>query len=113
LRLLRGDPAVRPSRTLTIDGASLRVTREIIFTPDGKTLTDARFSQWIESGDVLFPGRIEINRPQEEYQLVIQTQKVEINPRLADEVFALEQPPGTRLVRLGGPGGPPERASPR
>jgi outer membrane lipoprotein-sorting protein len=113
LRLMRANPEARPSRTLTIDSANLRVTREIIFTAEGRTLTDARFSQWIESEDTLFPGRIEINRPQEEYQLVIQTQKIEINRRLGAEVFVLEQPPGTQLVRLGQPGEPPEAANPR
>jgi uncharacterized protein DUF4292 len=95
------DGAGRPARTLWIDGATLHVARELIFDDQGKTLTDARYAQWSAYDDVLFPRRIEIDRPREEYNLAIQIQSLEINRRLASEMFVLEQPPGTEVEALG------------
>ena len=90
-----------PHRTLWIDGATLHVARELLLDGRGRTVSDARYSQWSGYGDVLFPKRIEIDRPQEEYKLVIQVQSLEINRRLPDEMFVLEQPPGIEVETLG------------
>ena len=93
--------AGRPSRSLWIDAASLRVTREVIFDARGGTLTDARYSQWSAESGILFPRRLEIGRPAEDYELSIQVRSLEINRGLAAGAFVLEQPPGARLVTLG------------
>jgi outer membrane lipoprotein-sorting protein len=98
----------RPSRTIWIDGATLHVAREVIFSDASATLTEARYSQWRQTDGVIFPMRIEIDRPQEEYRLVIQIQAIEINRGLSNEMFVLEQPPGTQRVVLSNPGAPPQ-----
>jgi outer membrane lipoprotein-sorting protein len=89
LRLTRGE---RPSRTLWIDGGTLHIARELIFDSAGKTLTDARFSQWSVYDDTVFPKRIEIDRPQEEYKLLLQIQTLEIDRGLPSGAFVLEPP---------------------
>ena len=50
-----------------------------------------------------FPSRIEIFRPQEEYDITLNMLKLEINKPLRDDQFALEQPPGAEVVRLDQP----------
>jgi outer membrane lipoprotein-sorting protein len=110
LRLARSSPGgnSRPSRTVWIDGATLHVAREVIFSSAGATLTEAQYSQWRQTDGVIFPMRIEIDRPQEEYHLVIQIQAIEINRGLSNEMFVLEQPPGAQRVVLSDPGSPPQ-----
>ncbi len=88
------------ARVLWIDGATLHVAREVMLTAAGATQTDARFSQWRQDDGVIFPRRIEIDRPQEEYRLVIQIQKIEINRGLPSDRFVLEQPAGSELLEL-------------
>jgi outer membrane lipoprotein-sorting protein len=88
-------------RTLWVDGATLHVARELILDDRRKTLTEARYSDWSAYDDVLFPKRIEIDRPQEAYKLVIQIQALEINRRLSSDMFVLEQPPGVKAETLG------------
>ena len=50
-----------------------------------------------------FPSRIEIFRPQEEYDITLNILKLEINKPLRDDQFALEQPRGADVVHLDQP----------
>jgi len=52
---------------------------------------------------VTFASRIEISRPQEEYDITLNLLKVEINKPLRDDQFALQQPPGAEVVHLDRP----------
>jgi outer membrane lipoprotein-sorting protein len=52
---------------------------------------------------VSFPSRIEIFRPQEEYDITLNMLKVDINQELKDEQFVLDQPPGAVVVHLDRP----------
>jgi outer membrane lipoprotein-sorting protein len=45
--------------------------------------------------------QIEIERPQEEYDITLNFVKLEFNKELTEDQFALEQPPGAEVVRLG------------
>ena len=46
---------------------------------------------------------IEINRPKDEYAVVIDIVKMDINKGVSDDKFALEQPEGTVLQVVGQP----------
>ena len=50
-----------------------------------------------------FPSRIEIFRPQEEYDITLNLLKVDINQPLTDDQFVLQQPPGAEVVHLDRP----------
>jgi hypothetical protein len=63
-------------------------------------VTDARYANYKDWEGVSFPSRIEISRPQEEYDITLNILKLEINKPLRDDQFALEQPPGAEVVRL-------------
>ena len=52
-------------------------------------------------GTVPFPKHIEINRPRDEYAVVIDIVKMDINAGVSTEKFALEQPEGTTLQVVG------------
>jgi len=50
---------------------------------------------------VAFPKHIEINRPKDEYAVVIDLVKMDINKGLAQDKFEMEQPEGTTLQVVG------------
>ena len=50
-----------------------------------------------------FPKHIEINRPRDEYGVVLDVVKMDINKGVADDQFVLDQPEGTTLQVAGRP----------
>jgi outer membrane lipoprotein-sorting protein len=89
------------SRTIWFNRTDLRLARELIFDASGNILTDARYSDWKTYDNVAFPKHIEINRPRDEYAVVIDVVKADINKGLSDQQFALAQPEGTKLQTIG------------
>jgi len=98
------------------DGSSWRLERKIIFgrtdlkphrlfiySKDGKVATDAKYAEYKDYEGVSYPSRIEIYRPQEEYDITLNMLKVEINTPLKDDQFVLEQPPGAIIINLDRP----------
>jgi hypothetical protein len=97
------DGQLQLARTIWFSRTDLRLARQLIFDPDGNILTDARYSDWKVYDNVPFPKHIEINRPRDEYAVVIDIVKMDINTGVGQEKFALEQPEGTTLQVVGQP----------
>jgi len=94
-------------RTIWFDRTDLQLARQLILDDKGNIIADARYSQWKSYDNVPFPKHIEINRPKDEYGVVIDIVKMDINKGVSDDKFGLEQPPGTILQDLAHPGGTP------
>ena len=94
---------LRLSRTIWFNRLDLLMARQMIFDDDGNILTDARYSQWHPYDNVPFPKHIEINRPRDEYAVVIDLVKMDINKGVPDDQFVLDQPEGTTLQPIGQP----------
>lgn len=90
-------------RTIWFNRVNLQLERQLIFDNAGNILTDARYSEWKPYDNVPFPKHIEINRPQDEYGVVLDVVKMDINKGVADDKFVLEQPEGTKLRAIGNP----------
>jgi len=90
-------------RTIWFNRVNLQMQRQITFNPAGNILTDARYSDWKAYDNVPFPKHIEINRPQDEYGVVLDVVKMDINKGVTDDKFVLEQPGGTTLRTIGQP----------
>lgn len=88
-------------RDVWFSRVDLRLARQILFDKAGNILTDARYSDWRQFDDFPFPKHIEINRPQDEYGVVLDVVKMEINKGVPDDKFVLNQPPGSTLRTLG------------
>ena len=95
------DGQLLPARDVWFSRLTMRMIRQIMFDAKGNILTDARYSDWKAYDGVLFPRVIDINRPQDEYGVVITVMKADINKPISDSKFALEQPEGTVLQVLG------------
>ena len=91
------------TRTIWFERDNLMLARQLIFDADGNILTDARYSEWKAYDNVPFPKHIEINRPRDEYAVVIDIVKMDINKGVTQDKFVLEQPEGTVLQVVGQP----------
>jgi outer membrane lipoprotein-sorting protein len=106
-----GNGQLNLSRTIWFGRENLMLARQMLFDADGNILTDARYSDWKAFDNVPFPKHIEINRPRDEYAVVLDIVKMDINKGVTQDKFALEQPEGTVLQVVGQapsqPSGPP------
>ncbi len=93
----------RLARKIIFGRTDLKPHRQYIYSEDGRVATDARYAEYKDFGGFSFPSRIEIYRPQEEYDITLNMLKVDINKPLTDEQFVLEQPSGALVVHLDRP----------
>jgi hypothetical protein len=91
------------ARKIVFSRIDLMPHRQYIYDEQGKLVTDARYANYKEYDSVSFPSRVEIYRPQEEYDITLNMLKLEINKTLRDDQFALQQPPGAEVVNLDKP----------
>jgi hypothetical protein len=88
------------SRKVMFDRTNLRPHRQVYYEDDGSSVTDANYQGYKEYDGVEFPTYIDIQRPQEEYDIQLIIVKLNINQPIAEDQFALEQPAGSILVNL-------------
>lgn len=96
-----GNGQLQLSRSIWFNRYNLSIARQFIFDDTGNILTDARYSDWKAYDNVPFPKHIEINRPKDEYAVVIDIVKMDINKGVSAEKFALAQPEGSTLQVVG------------
>jgi len=99
----KGGQGWKLARKIVFARTDLEPHRQYIYDEQGNLITDARYANYKEYDGVSFPSRIEIYRPQEEYDITLNMLKLEINKPLRDDQFALEQPPGAEVVHLDRP----------
>jgi hypothetical protein len=104
----KGGQGWKLSRKIVFSRTDLQPHRQYIYDEQGNLSTDARYANYKDYDGVSFPSRIEIFRPQEEYDIILNLLKLEINKPLRDDQFALEQPPKAEVVDLNHP---PARAA--
>ena len=90
-------------RKIIISRTDLKPHEQFIYSEDGKVATDAKYAEYKDFSGTSFPSRIQIYRPQEEYDITLNMLKVEINTPLKDEQFVLVQPAGAQVVHLDRP----------
>ena len=88
-------------RKVVFSRVDLLPERQLIYDQSGTLLTDALYSKYQNYGGVLFPSRIQIKRPVEEYDITLSIVKMDVNQPLTNDKFVLEQPPGAQVIHLG------------
>ena len=91
------------SRKIIFGRTDLKPHRQFIYSEDGKVATDARYAEYKDYDGFNFPSRIEIYRPEEEYDITLNLLKLDVNVPLRDDQFVLEQPAGAQVVHLDRP----------
>jgi hypothetical protein len=99
-------------RAIWFSRLDLSVARQLIFDDDGNILSDTRYSDWHYFDSAPFPKHVEINRPQDEYGVVLDVTKMYINRGETSDKFVLNQPEGSTLQVIGQPPGPAPPAPP-
>jgi len=89
------------SRKLIFSRTDLKIHRQFVYDESGNLATDVRYGEYKDYDSVSFPVQIEIERPQEEYDITLNMLKLEFNKPLTDDQFSLVQPDGAEVVRLG------------
>jgi hypothetical protein len=90
-------------RKIIFGRTDLKPHRQYIYSEDGNVATDAHYAEYKDFDGYSFPSRIEIYRPEEEYDIKLNMLKVDINKPLTDDQFVLAQPPGAVVVHLDRP----------
>jgi hypothetical protein len=108
-----GEGQLQLSRTIWIDRLDLHMARQLIFDDSGNILTDARYAEWKPYDNVPFPKHVEINRPRDEYAVVIDIVKMDVNKGVPNDQFILQQPEGSTLQIIGAPPAPAKPKPPR
>jgi hypothetical protein len=108
----RDDGRFEIARKIWYNRTDLRVSRIQLFGVGGVLDSDIQYTDW-EPAPVAPPGGppsteqtifardIHIWRPQDDYKLEIHILKLTLNESISTDRFALEQPTGTELVRVG------------
>jgi outer membrane lipoprotein-sorting protein len=91
------------SRKIIFGRTDLKPHRQFIYDDNGNLATDAHYAEYKDFNGTSFSSRIEIYRPQEEYDITLHMLKLDINSPLKDDQFVLNQPPGAQVVRLDQP----------
>jgi outer membrane lipoprotein-sorting protein len=91
------------SRSVWFDRLDLSITRQIVFDETGDIVSDTRYSNWQPYNAIMFPARIDINRPKDGYGVVMNVVEMRMNPNLTNDKFELSQPEGTQLQTIGAP----------
>jgi outer membrane lipoprotein-sorting protein len=88
------------SRKIIFSRKDLLPQRQLVYDESGTLVTDAQYSDYKDYDAVLFPSRIEIRRPEEEYDITLTMLKLQINKPLDNTKFALEPQPGEQIIHL-------------
>jgi len=88
-------------RQIWFSRLNLSVARQLIFDDAGNILSDARYDNWHYFDSAPFPKHIEINRPQDEYGVILDVVKLYINRGVTSDKFVLNQPEGSTLQVIG------------
>jgi len=96
------DGQARIERQVWFDRLNLHIRRQMSFDEKGEILSDVRYNGWKTHNGVPFPNVIDINRPQDEYGVVLTVEKIEINKPITEDKFVMQPPPeGTVIQVLG------------
>jgi outer membrane lipoprotein-sorting protein len=87
-------------RVIHIGRTNLLPYQQDIYGPDGTVVTRAYYSNYQTFGDIPFPMKIEIKRPQDQYSLTITISKLILNQKLEDDQFELKIPDGVPIKTM-------------
>ena len=87
-------------RVIHIGRSTLLPYQQDIYDQNGYVVTQAFYSNYQTFGDIQFPTKIEIKRPQDQYGLAITITKLTVNQKLEDDQFELKFPEGVSVKTM-------------
>ncbi len=90
-----------PVRNVYFDRYTLQINRQKTFDHAGEIVSETRYSNWADHNGIWFPSTIDIQRPKDGYEVVLQVTDLKINAGgITPAKFILNQPPGSQLRKL-------------
>jgi outer membrane lipoprotein-sorting protein len=87
-------------RVIHIGRSSLLPYQQDIYDENGHVVTQAFYSNYQNFGDIQFPMKIDIKRPQDQYGLAITITKLTLNQKIEDDQFDLKFPEGVPIKTM-------------
>jgi outer membrane lipoprotein-sorting protein len=87
-------------RVIHIGRSTLLPYQQDIYDQNGYVVTQAYYSNYQTFGDIPFPTKIEIKRPQDQYGLAITILKLTLNQKLDDDQFEVKFPEGVQVKTM-------------
>jgi outer membrane lipoprotein-sorting protein len=87
-------------RVIHISRSNLLPYQQDIYGPDGTVVTRAYYSNYQNFGNIPFPMKIEIRRPQDQYTLTLTITKLTLNQKLEDDQFELKIPDTVPIKKM-------------
>jgi outer membrane lipoprotein-sorting protein len=87
-------------RVIHIGRSNLLPYQQDIYDQNGYVVTQAYYSNYQYFGEIPFPMKIEIKRPQDQYTLTITITKLILNQKLEDDQFELKFPEGVPVKTM-------------
>ena len=88
-------------RNVYFDRHTLDISRQKTFDADGYITSDSTYANWKDYGGHKFPGLIDIQRPQDGYEVILTVMDLKMNtPDMTAEKFVLNQPPNAKVRTL-------------
>lgn len=96
-----GSHELKPSRVITIHRDTMLPSDQDFYDSDGNLETQVSYSNYQKFDFGMYPGKIVIKRPLENFQLVVTVEKANENQTLGDDEFkTVTIPPGTQIQNL-------------
>ena len=89
-----------PVRVVTFSRDNLQPYQQDIYDTEGNLETQVIYTEYKNFGASLYPSKVTIKRPLEEYQIVLTVEKVVENMTLTDDQFVVKIPAGTAMQQL-------------
>jgi outer membrane lipoprotein-sorting protein len=87
-------------RVIHVGRSTLLPYQQDIYDENGHVVTQAFYSNYQTFGDIQFPMKIDIKRPQDQYGLAITINKLTLNQKLDDDQFELKFPEGVPVKTM-------------
>ena len=84
-------------REVWFDRQDLSIVRQKVYDAAGAIVSDTSYSRWKNFDGVPFPSHIDINRRMDEYGVVIEVVRMNMNRQIAPTQFDLPQPEGVKV----------------
>lgn len=89
---------LRLVRNVYFNRYTLQISRQKTFDNVGNIRSDTRYAAWKTYSGISFPSSIDIQRPEDGYEVVLTLIDMKINtPEITPDKFMLKQPPGAQL----------------
>jgi outer membrane lipoprotein-sorting protein len=87
-------------RKVWFDRSDLEVARVQFYDPEGACTEDVQYSGYQDFMGIHYPTHIELDRPEDDYQVTLTIEKATFNTPIPPEKFDLKKPDGVELIDL-------------